>query len=52
MSLIRRLGGDEGVAALVDQLALDLVQRRLALLDQDQPRRAEHGQLPAELGAD
>ncbi len=48
-----REDGDARVeVALVDQLALDLEQRRLALVDQDQPRDAEPRQLAAELRAD
>ena len=38
--------------ALVRQLALDLVERRLGLVDEDQPRRARPCRLTAELGAD
>ena len=38
--------------ALVDELALDLEERRLALVDEHEPRRAEPRELPAELGAD
>ena len=41
-----------GEAAVVGQLALDLVQRRLGLVDEDQPRRAGPCRLAAELGAD
>ena len=38
--------------ALVDQLPLDLEQRRLRVVDDDQPLAADLGDLPAELGAD
>ena len=44
------IGGGE--VALADELALDLEQRRLALVDQQQPRRAEPRELPAQLAAD
>ena len=39
-------------AAVVDELALDLVERRLGLVDEDQPRGACSGRLAAELGPD
>jgi len=39
-------------AALVHELALDLEQGRLALVDEDQPLGPEAGDLAAELGAD
>ena len=38
--------------ALVDELALDLEERRLGLVDEHEPRGAEARELPAELGAD
>ena len=39
-------------ASLVDELALDLEERRLGLVDEDQPLRARSCHLAAELGAD
>ena len=39
-------------AALGDELTLDLEQRGLALVDEDQPLAADARDLPAELGAD
>ena len=45
-------GTHGGEAALVDELALDLEQRRLALVDEDQPLAADARDLAAELGAD
>ena len=38
--------------ALVDELALDVEQRRLGVVDEDQPRRIDTGDLTAELCAD
>ena len=44
-------GGGEEVAIL-DELALDLEQVRLGVVDQDEPVRAHTGDLAAQLGAD
>ena len=55
LRLVARVGEHRdrgGVVALVDQLALDLEQRRLALVDEHEPGRAEPGELAAELRAD
>jgi hypothetical protein len=41
-----------GEVTLVDELTLDLEERRLALFDQHEPRGAGTGDLAAELGAD
>ena len=49
---IRKHRDRGGVVALVDELALDLEQRRLALVEQYQARRSEPGELAAELRAD
>jgi hypothetical protein len=38
--------------ALVDELALDLEEARLAVVDEHEPRGAHARDLPAELGAD
>ena len=50
------MSASTGIAAgkltLVDELALDLEQRRLTLVDEHEPRDAEAGELPAELRAD
>src|SRR5581483_3288809 len=45
-------GHARGEAALRDELALDLEQRRLALVDEDQPLAADPCDLAGELGAD
>ena len=41
-----------GEVALGDELALDLEQRPLGVVDEDQPRRSDARDLPAQLGAD
>ena len=38
--------------ALVDELALDLEEAGLAVVDEHEPGRAHAGDLPAQLGAD
>ncbi len=43
---------DSGEVALVDELALDLVQRGLGLLDEQEPLSPEPDDLAAQLGAD
>src|SRR6478672_681772 len=45
-------GDRGGEVSLVDELTLDLEERRLALVDQHDPRRTEPRQLAAELRAD
>src|SRR5581483_4260881 len=52
VAAVREHGDGGGEVALVDELALDLEERRLTLLDEDEPRGAEPGELPAELRAD
>jgi len=41
-----------GEVAVVQELPLDLEERRLAMVDEDQPPRGDTGDLPAELRAD
>ena len=49
---VDQLGNRCGEVALVDELALDLEERRLGVVDEDQAGRADTRDLPAELGAD
>ena len=52
VAAIREHGADRRVLALLEQLALDLEERRLALVDQHEPARTEARELAAELRAD
>ena len=49
---VREHGQRGREAALADELALDLEQRRLGVVDEDDPPRADARDLTAELGAD
>src|SRR5205807_49305 len=49
---VREHGHARREAAFVDELALDLEERRLGLVDEHEPLRPEPRDLPAELGAD